>query len=84
MFEHCEESVPGDVAFGFAVNLIAKSHVVGRNGLGDCPGCTACLEEYAGGFLTCTDLGEGSIFGVIQIDGERFAIGGKQFVLHGF
>ena len=84
MVEHRGESVSRDIAFGFAVDLVAKRHVVGGNGFGDSSSCSACLEENASGFLSCSDFGEGSVLSVVKIDGERFAISGKQFVLHVF
>ena len=73
-FEHPLEPRAGYITpvRGFAVNLVAELHVVGRHGLGDCAGGGACLEEPAGDFLPGADFHDGSVFQRVEIDRECF------------
>ena len=73
VIEHGLEPLATDIAIRWAVNRIAKAHVVGGHGFRDGPG-GAAHEKTACHFLASADLGERSILLCIEIDLERFLV----------
>ena len=76
MIEHLLETLAGDVTLRVAVDGVADPHVVGRDALGHGPGGAARLEEVADYLLAGADLGERTVGGTVQIDGQGLAGGG--------
>ena len=80
VIEHELQPLAGDIARRFAIDRVAELHVVGRDRLGDRAGGSARLEKYARHFLTGADFRKRSVLVLVEIDRERLAVGGEQFL----
>ena len=74
MVEHEPEPLARHVARRLAVDGVAEIHVVGRDGLRDGARRAAGLKEHAGDLLARADFGEGAVFEVVEVDGERLGV----------
>ena len=83
--KHGVEPFLGYVARGFAVDGAAESPVEGRHGFGGGAGGAAGLKKHAGDLLAGADLGEYSVAGGVEVDGEGLTVGREQLIpgLHG-
>lgn len=75
MIEHGLEAAAADVALALAVDGVTDDHVVGGHGFGNGAGGSADAEEPAGDLLARADLGEGSVFALVEIDLKRLLMG---------
>jgi len=84
-FQHAFQPGAGDIApiCGFAVDLVAELHVVGRHGLCHRAGGGAGLEEPAGNFLARADFHDRAVFQGIEIDRQCFFDRAGDLVRHG-
>ena len=76
--EHGLQPLPADVPFRGAVEGVADRHVVGRNGLGHCPGRAADREEPPGDLLAAADLGERAVRRGVEVDRQGFLPCGRR------
>ena len=72
VIQHCLQPGAADITVGRPINSVAERHVVSRHGLGDRSGCSSNLEETARHFLSCSDLGERSVFAVSRLIWNAF------------
>ena len=75
VIQHGLQALAADVTIGRAVNGVAHPHVVGGNGLGDCAGRAARVEETARDLLARPDFGKGAVLGGVEVDLVRLLAG---------
>ena len=83
VIEHGLQPPPADVAIARAVDRVAEGHVVGRHRLRDRARRAADAEEPARHFLARPDLGEGAVFGGVQIDLQGLVMRVELVLVHG-